>query len=358
MTKAPISLSALVTMVFLIGCGSGADKTGQQGFDLSLNNAITQDIQERELAGLLEKKATINLSEYEIFIPEIISVSNDGSIAIIDYSQRKFNLINPGENFSEINHSVLPIREGRGPGEFANPVDLLFTADNELLTADPRNAKLIYYTLDGQLIREKKLSETPHRIAKANDRLVFAHLLRENLFSSVDPSTGEIIKTFGNLPTMAPILQQGDLSAYGDKIVFMPYGSSWFALFTNRGELLYQKSTIQPVHQSDDALRQLQDKPTIRPHNFKFINSSVQLLDDIVVILHSGDSLRNISTTIDVYSSANGKYLGTYTLDAPANLIRIQGNTLYTRSRNSKGDFVINIYDFQPRQLFALINGQ
>ncbi len=349
MKAAPVVLM----LIFLSACSSETKDRIVDDFNLSLHDLPAQDAQERHVADNLESYASINLGGYDIFIPELISISEEGAIGIFDYSRMQFNLIVPEEDFSGSTHSVLPIRSGRGPGEFQNPVEVLFTADNELLLADPANAKLIYYTPEGELMGEHNLSERPHRMAKTNDRIVFAYIMEEKLFGTLNFETMEKAGSFGSIPTTAPILKQGDLAARGDKVVFMPYGSSWFALFTDQGELLYQVSTVQPVMQSGNVLKQLQDLPTIRPQEFRFINSSVQLLDEVIVILYSGDNSGNIANMIDIYSVTDGTYVGSFTLDAPANLIRIRGNTLYTRSRNSDGDFVINIYDFQPRKLLA-----
>lgn len=346
----------IIGALFFVAACSGDKKQTNLEFTLSLHDAPPQNAQERQKVGMLESYASINLGEHQIFIPELISVSESGAIAILDYGQMNFNLIEPRDNFSGSTHTVLPIRPGRGPGEFQNPMEILFTVDNELLLIDPPNAKLMYYTLEGELIREQSISERPHRMALTDDRIIFAYLMGEKLFSTMLRETGESAESFGEIPTPAPLLKQGDLSTHANKVVFMPYGLSWFALFTDRGELLYQASTIELIKQPDETLQQLKNYPTSRPDSFKFINSSVQLLDDMIVILHSGDSIGNIANTIDTYSITDGEYLSSFTLDAPANLIRIRGNTLYTRSRNKEGEFLINIYDFRPSKLSELPN--
>jgi len=338
---APVMLTLLF---FITACGVETNDEISDGFTLSLHEVAGQEAEERSVASTLESFASINLSEYEIFIPELITVSEEGKIVVFDYNQMKFNLIETVDNFSGSTNSVLPIREGRGPGEVSNPVEVLITPDNELLTVDPRNGKLMYFTLDGELIREQTTPAFPHRMAKADERIVFASVLGDRLFSTLLPETGETAEMFGELPSAAHLFKEGDLSARGNKVAFMPYSSPWFALFTEDGDLLYQVSTIKTAKSTDEPGSS---------ENSRFINSSVQLLDDVVVILHSGDNVRNIANMIDVYSVTDGKYLGSFTLDAPASLISIQDNKLYTRSRNSEGDFLINVYDFQHQNLFS-----
>ena len=343
-----------ISALFLLFACSDDNKQIDYDFNLSLHVNAPHEGEERLIAGLLESKASINLSDYEIFIPELISVSEDGKIVIFDYGKMKFNLLEAEGDFNTFTHTLLPIRSGRGPGEFLNPVEVLFSTNNELSIVDPANAKLMYFSLDGDLVNEISLEVRPHRMAATNDRIVFAYIMGEKLFSTLDTKTENVSASFGKIPTSSPMLKQGDLSANNNNVVFMPYGSSWFALFTDRGELLYQSNTIEYIEQPKVVQRELELNPLSRPEGFWFINSSVQLLDDMILILHSGSNVGNISNMIDFYNHANGEYLASLMLDAPANLIRVRGNTLYTRSRNQENDFLVNIYDFSPEKLFDI----
>ena len=47
---------------------------------------------------------------------------------------------------------------GQGPGEFIRPNAVTFTPDQELLVTDPDNAKLAYFTREGEMIREVSLN--------------------------------------------------------------------------------------------------------------------------------------------------------------------------------------------------------
>lgn len=84
--------SASLMLLLFIGCTNEIQDEIPESFILSLDDVTQQTNSARHIEGELETHTTINLSEYEIYIPELISVSPNGTIGVFDYSQMKMNL--------------------------------------------------------------------------------------------------------------------------------------------------------------------------------------------------------------------------------------------------------------------------
>jgi len=320
-------------------------------FTLYLEDVAPQNTFDRSMEGTLNHVGSLSLSDLDITIPEIISVSPyDGTIAVFDYGSMKLHLIETDNDHNLITHTVSELHAGSEEGEFSNPTEILFVDNDRIAIADPGNSKLIFTNLAGEFVDEITLSESPHRMVMGMESLITGSLISDHLFSSVDIHTGESKENFGKMNRPAsPRLKQGDLSAQRGKIAFIPYESSWFTVFTEEGDLLFQRETIRSTirQQVVDDPRVNSSLSSVQGNNV--INTSIQMSDDTIAILHSGKNPRNLGNLIDFYTLHDGSYLGTYQLDTHVNLIRIhhKRNTLFTRHQDADGRFEIKIYDMQ-----------
>lgn len=76
-------------------------------------------------------------------------VINDGRLVVLDSIDKKVKIVDSsGKVMKEFG------REGQGPGEWRNPIMLQLISDRLIMISDPGNRKILYFDLDGSLIKE------------------------------------------------------------------------------------------------------------------------------------------------------------------------------------------------------------
>ena len=101
---------------------------------------------------ILTQEISIGEGEYdEDMFAELTSVDvdSDGNIYILDREDKKVKIFdNAGKFVKKFG------RDGQGPGEMNVPITIQVTPDNELVVSDALNQRLMYFTLEGEFIRE------------------------------------------------------------------------------------------------------------------------------------------------------------------------------------------------------------
>ncbi|UCE21442.1 MAG: 6-bladed beta-propeller [Candidatus Aminicenantes bacterium] len=78
-----------------------------------------------------------------------LDVDSDGNIYILDRKDKKVKIFDSAGKFVKKFG-----KEGQGPGEFYLPLSLQVTYNNELVIGDAANQRLMFFSLEGELLRE------------------------------------------------------------------------------------------------------------------------------------------------------------------------------------------------------------
>ncbi len=84
-----------------------------------------------------------SLAELGVFV-----VADNGNIYVSDFKDRKVKVFDADGSFVG-----LIGREGQGPGEYTLPTQIQISPDNELMIEDGGALKIVFFTLDGEFIR-------------------------------------------------------------------------------------------------------------------------------------------------------------------------------------------------------------
>ncbi len=78
-----------------------------------------------------------------------VDVDSDGNIYILDRKEKKVKIFDSAGNFVKKFG-----KDGQGPGEMNVPITIQVTPDGELVVSDVLNQRLMYFTLEGEFLRE------------------------------------------------------------------------------------------------------------------------------------------------------------------------------------------------------------
>ena len=121
----------------------------------------------------------------------------DGRVAYTDFGLKNVGVLD-GESLETL---LVMGREGRGPGEFASPVDIAEGPNGHLFVADDRRNAISVFSPDGSFVREYRTGQSPYSLVVDDDGTVFysrripAAFLARGLplpvLFRLDPSTGD-----------------------------------------------------------------------------------------------------------------------------------------------------------------------
>lgn len=184
-----------VLLLLVAGCGrqeNQVEKVIEDGIEVVLNRAEPYKLPDVRRPVSLEGEWDIDLedegvSKTGLYQLDTFAVDADGSIYILNWRSEKDHIFKfmPGGKFDKSCG-----RNGQGPGELARPIGVTLTSDQELMVTDPDNAKLVYFTREGELIREVTL----------NRNIPFAHPLSNGRFVVFGRMQPDIEKRFIKYP--------------------------------------------------------------------------------------------------------------------------------------------------------------
>ena len=97
--------------------------------------------------------------EYMFSSARSLAVDLSGNIYVMDVKETHVKVFNKDGKFLRIIG-----RAGQGPGEFGRPRNIQITHNNELMINDSGSRKLLFYSLNGQYIKEIKINTFAFRI--------------------------------------------------------------------------------------------------------------------------------------------------------------------------------------------------
>ncbi|MCJ7617681.1 MAG: 6-bladed beta-propeller [Desulfobacterales bacterium] len=117
--------------------------------------------------------------EYMLSSPRSIAVDDECNIYVLDLKESHIKVFdNEGIYQKTIG------RRGQGPGEFQGPLGIQITAKNESLVNNLTSSRLIYYSLNGEFLREDQMTGIPRALLKmdSNFDYICAYPKSEQIF--------------------------------------------------------------------------------------------------------------------------------------------------------------------------------
>jgi hypothetical protein len=148
-----------VILCLFSGCGQQSDlveRLEENGIEVVLNRAEPYRIPKAWIPKRLEEEFVINLEDEAvaqtgIYQLDTFAADSNGHVYILNLSTEDNHIyqFHPDGTFSRSFG-----RHGQGPGELARPIAILLTDEEELMVTDPNNTKLVYFSTEGNLLRE------------------------------------------------------------------------------------------------------------------------------------------------------------------------------------------------------------
>ena len=160
--KRIVWIGLFLVIIFLFSCAqknNNVEKFVENGIEVIVNRAEPYHLPEIPQPLRLEEELLIDLeneavSQTGLYRLDTFAVDDDGNIYILVLrtDQNHIYKFNPeGKFITSFGQN------GKGPGEIARPVVIMFTHEKELMITDADNAKLLYFTQEGSLLRENVL---------------------------------------------------------------------------------------------------------------------------------------------------------------------------------------------------------
>lgn len=280
-----------------------------------LEEPSSQTITERIFPSEKEKRNIKQISIDSIINrPGIIKIFNK-SVYILDYSPfpliKKLDL-ETGQVIQKYGNG-----RGRGPGELINPTDFSVTTDGKLWISDQPQSKLAIFNAQGNHIDDWVIEFTPYKIASSNNNIAIYGFL-EPIIKLVDnkqtvlwtsKSLVENSRVWSNLIT-------GFLVSNDETIFKISNYSATIVGYAQNGEKLFFRKLIN--HTQVPIGKPIEDREflsyQIDRSELAFAVADGFILGSEIHVLVQvyGDNPYQI---FDVYSSVNGNYLYSYTLD-------------------------------------------
>lgn len=281
-------------------------------------SAEPQELEERVIKDELNHSLRINLSEKFNLFNTYLLASDVNNITILDRDAFVFRQFD-----YELNHINNFADEGRGPGEYTQPMAFINRHGNYWV-ADGRQSKIGKHGSDGTLINEIKPSFgiIPHRFdVLDNNKSVIFSLAGQSAFHILDENynqTESFLKLHGLSFREKGFLLDGYIATEGDIIFYTGLRNGLIKAYTSKGEKIYSRKIISPL--DIDLLSMEPEEIRSSPNgvlDFKVYNEKL-------LILFGGEQEDdNRWKYLDVYDSANGEYLHTYLMDVPSTKISI-----------------------------------
>ncbi len=127
-------------------------------------------------------------------------------------------------------------REGQGPGEIGRPARIQITADNELLVADGRNRKILFFSPEGEHLRSKSL-KTIYPLDFYADSMHNYFVL--NPFFTPSGTQFEIVRLDEDMNVASTLIKYENPPPSG---TYRPFTSFFYFKVMENGNLLYGDS--------------------------------------------------------------------------------------------------------------------
>jgi len=296
----------------------------------------------------------IALDTLGLYRPYLFNVDNNKIVIYSGPPNSKFwvtNTENPFENYMFGGN-------GRGPGEYLNPIDVELASDGSIFVVDSQLRRLDKWSHSGELIDSKSIdSFAPFRMTlneHSNELFIFAPS-EERLFHRYDRRYNHL-SSFQTAPDSLRFLLKnvylsGEIVSDANGIYYAGNGNHFLKKYTSGGELLFSRVMIEEISppslvaesagNSNGEMLKISD-------DFKRAARTIESFQNYIFVLYFGNNVNLIGRTVDVYDSDSGDYLYSFNIsskDRRASSIDIDSDgVLYSLEYDKNMNFKVFTY--------------
>jgi len=298
-------------------------KLGSKIYEVSLNYKVNDqpkkerkfvDIRTTHLFNIGSIKDTI------FYGATFVKSDNSGNIYVLDMADccvKKFN--SKGIFIRKYG------RKGRGPGEFMSPFKIDITEDGKLLVLDPNLNKCELFEANNT--KQFKLSSMPYGVFFFDSQFFVTFQMIDPFKSSAiykynitNGSSEECQNLIYNNTDISlgplPFLNGDIYRIDNDGFVYVPYFMNHFVKYSNEGEIIYARKTIENLKLPSAKRDNPKIASFILPEEYR--SSLTAFVVDNKLYNVSYQAMKKKATgidyVIDVYSLSQGKYLYSFKL--------------------------------------------
>lgn len=326
----------LIACVLIVLAGCSEDRPEFQNF---LDREV-QSQAEREVSSLGNPVEILNFSDFDIYSPGTLE-QNSTDLFMINFGS--YSIIKlPKNNFES--PEIISFGEGSGPGELQS-LQSLAVGVERLYAGDPRQRRIVVTDTDGAYIRDIEARFSPDNLVYADKDLLLnynAHQ-QDNLFTFYDIPSDSVSGfeeiDFGFNEVMK---YPGYISINQSSIYFAGYSEPMLRKYSWDGELQFSKATVDNFDTSNQYEERTMGDNRIVTFSEDALFSSMDLSqkgDHIYLIpYHNGNSDHKF---IDLYSSVNGRYLKSFSLEYYPRKITTDDDFIYLLAQDGEDNLLV-----------------
>lgn len=288
----------------------------------------------------INTKIIVDLSEYDLFKPSLLTSDNDHNVYIYDYGHHEIYKFSDGDLALTFGEGL-----GGGPEEFRNPTDIQYNPfENTIWIVDPQQLRISVWSTDGELIRTNTFNSpesVPSKVAFIDENRYAWKPSFYNEYGfelAISNYSGKIINEIGKIETMparASLIYDGDIVSDTTAIYYSGYRSGFLKKYSTTGELVFDSKGVKPIPdleliEETVDLNGYEDIKVIKkPDNHPIGFKGIAINGDYLYALYSGQ-VNGFSDTIDVYEKSTGRYLKSIKFSDNVHKVYVSGNHLYT----------------------------
>lgn len=334
------SLLFVCTSLLLISCAEKKLELGDKPFTFTQE----QKINEREIKDLVVIDS-LNLDSLGIYTPAILDKTSKG-LVFFDRSDRL--VINVDEDLTITKTFKVP--EGRGPGELG-AIRRFDEEDGKLVFVDNGLNKLTHYSLEGDFLREFKVSGIPFmEVAKSidNDRyLIASTFMTDSLYHLIDLEGNVLKRIQSSKEVDNPMMFTAQLKVFDNYLYLAGYSEPLIKKYNlENGALIYSKEMIDSYETTESYMSFSNGAGFTEDAIYGSIAITIENGLFYSARHHNG---KKDYKFVDVYSESSGDYQFSYVLDNFINneSLAVDGTYMFTIETNSEGENLLMKYLFR-----------
>lgn len=278
----------------------------------------------------------VNLVKKGIYGPGKLSVSDSGFFAMYDY---ELNKIVSFDSFNDKTPEFYGAGEGRGPRQFLHPTALKVDNSNNIWLADANKITITKWGYNGELLKTYNSQPVfPFRLALTSKGFIAmaAHIVMSNRLFFYFKKDGNLDYSFQKPvnDVFASMLYGGVIAAIDSILVYAGSHAGFIRAYNVKtGELIYSKSTIQPVMLAGIIEKKMSKNTyftTINREESVFASRDMDISNSKIYSLFSGERKTIRGKYIDIYQLVSGNYLKSFQINRYAKSMSVANNNLYT----------------------------
>jgi hypothetical protein len=328
------TLLVICVLLIIAGC---SDKRPE------FQNFLDRDVQsrtERDISTLGNPVETLNFSDANIYSPGSLE-HNSTHLFLINFGT--FSIVKVPKNRFE-RSEVISFVEGSGPGELQS-LQSLAVGENQLYAADPRQQRVVVTDLDGSYIRDIDVNFSPDNLTYVEEDLLLNYNMHQQdyLFTYYDIAADSVSGfeeiDFGFNDTMR---YPGYIFVNESSVFFAGFSEPILRKYSRDGELHFSKATVDNFDTSNQYEERTVGDNKIVTFSEDALYSSMDLSQKgsyiYVIPNHNGDSDHKF---IDLYSSDDGRYMTTFTVDHYPQNIVLGDDFIYLLARDGDDNLLM-----------------